>query len=426
MEQLVNWKNTHKRKALIVTGAKSVGKTYIIREFAKNNYKAFYEVNFLLNKNFCDVFDAGLSPETILTKLSLKIKNFKLIEGSTLIFLDNLEFCPEALTALKFLAEDSRFDVIGCGTYMYLAYSRTSSYPVGYVNTIKVEPLDFEEFLWARGVRQEVIDYTKEFYDSRKEVDSILHNKMFELFKEYMVIGGMPEAVNEFNSTNNFSNVLKVQKNILKRIRSDIVKYNTSKNATVILSCFNGIPIQLKKKNKKFQYSLVEKKINHDKVLWALEWLNCAGLINYSYKLNSIEEPFIAFQSFNCFKVYMNDTGLLVAMLDEGASDKIMSGNLGIYKGAIDENIIAEVFTKLGKKLYYFEKNSTLEIDFFIRYNNQVTAVLVKSADNTKSKSLKSVMENYGVKSGLKLSSKNLGSNNENVISLPIYMSMFL
>lgn len=426
LNDMLEWKNNHRNTCLVIIGARQVGKTFIIREFAKNNYDRFYEFNFLENSLYNEFFHDDLSVNTILKKMSLKIKDFEIVDGKTLIFLDEIQACPEAITALKFLAEDKRFDVIASGSMLGIAYNRTTSFPVGYIERIHMNSLDFEEFLWAKGINSGVIDDIKDFYCKRKTVDTFTHDTMLELFKEYIVVGGMPAVVLEYILTNNFSSVLKVQRRILDDYRDDIVKYAPNNDKTKIRACFDSLPAQLSKDNKKFQYKLVEKNSNQEKYGSSLEWLYDAGIINFCYNLTIPEAPLEGNKIKDCFKVYMNDTGLLVAMLDDGTNDEIMSGNLGIYKGAIYENIIAEVFTKLGKKLYYFEKNSTLEIDFFIRYNNQVTAVEVKSADNTKSKSLKSVMENYGVKSGLKLSSKNLGSNNENVTSLPIYMSMFL
>lgn len=427
LNDLIAWKNNKRNTCLMVIGARQVGKTFIIREFAKENYDSFYEINFFKNNTYKEIFNGDLSSENILTLLSLKLENFNLIEGKTLIFLDEIQDCPNALTALKFLAEDKRFDVIASGSMLGLTYKRTSSYPVGYVEELNMYSLDFEEYLWAKGIKQEVINYVKEFYDNKKTVDVSIHNRMLELFKEYIVVGGMPAVVNEFINTKNFALALNQQKNILNGYKKDILKYSDDDEKTRIRACFDSIPSQLAKDNKKFKYSLIEKKASSDKYRSSLQWLYDAGIINFCYNLSNPETPLEGNKINDCFKVYLNDTGLLIAMLDDGTNDQIMSGNLGIYKGAIYENIIAEVFTKLGKNLYYFEKNSTLEIDFFIRYNNQVTAVEVKSADNTKSKSLNSVMNNYGVINGIKLSSKNLGiSDKNNVISLPIYMSIFL
>ncbi len=426
VSELIDWKNNHKNKCLLVIGARQIGKTFIIREFAKENYDYFYEINFLENEKQKEIFKDDLSVDNIIKEISLRIPTFKVDDGKTLLFLDEIQECPQAITALKFLAQDKRFDCIASGSMLGMAYKRTSSFPVGYIDRIYMNSLDFEEFLWAKGVTDETINYIKEFYDNKKQVNMFAHNGMLELFREYIVLGGMPEVINEFLASNNFNVALNIQKEILDGYRDDIIKYAPEDEKVKIRACFDSIPVQLAKDNKKFRYNLVQKKADKSKLFNSLEWLYDAGIINFCYNLRNPEAPFEGNKIIDSFKVYMKDTGLLMAMMDEGSQLEIMNGNLGIYKGAIYENIIADVFTKSGKKLYYFEKNSTLEVDFFIRYNNEVTAVEVKSADNTKSKSLNSIMNNYGVKQGIKLSTKNIGYDSNGVLSLPLYMSMFL
>lgn len=426
VSELIDWKNNHKNKCLLVIGARQIGKTFIIREFAKENYDYFYEINFLENEKQKEIFKDDLSVDNIIKEISLRIPTFKVDDGKTLLFLDEIQECPQAITALKFLAQDKRFDCIASGSMLGMAYKRTSSFPVGYIDRIYMNSLDFEEFLWAKGVTDETINYIKEFYDNKKQVNMFAHNGMLELFREYIVLGGMPEVINEFLASNNFNVALNIQKEILDGYRDDIIKYAPEDEKVKIRACFDSIPVQLAKDNKKFRYNLVQKKADKSKLFNSLEWLYDAGIINFCYNLRNPEAPFEGNKIIDSFKVYMKDTGLLMAMMDEGSQLEIMNGNLGIYKGAIYENIIADVFTKSGKKLYYFEKNSTLEVDFFIRYNNEVTAVEVKSADNTKSKSLNSIINNYGVKQGIKLSSKNIGYDSNGVLSLPLYMSMFL
>lgn len=426
INELLEWKNNHNNKCLLVIGARQIGKTYIIREFAKENYDKFYELNFLENDDNKTIFGANLSSEYIITQLSLRIPDFTISEGKTLIFLDEIQVCPRAITALKFLAQDNRFDVICSGSMLGMAYNRTDSFPVGYLDRIYMNSLDFEEFLWARGVNEDAINYVKNLFINKKTIDDATHSRMIELFKEYIVLGGMPEVLTKFLETNNFNMALRVQKAILADYRDDFVKYAPVNDRVKIRACFDSIPAQLAKDNKKFKFSIVEKNSRSEKYKDSLEWLYDAGIINFCYNIRIPEAPLEGNKMFDTFKVYMNDTGLLMAMMDDGSQLEIIKGNLGIYKGAIYENIIADIFNKSGKKLYYFEKNSTLEIDFIIRYNNEITAVEVKSADNTKSKSLNSVMNNYDVKQGIKLSSKNLGVSENNVLCIPLYMAMFL
>ena len=285
--------------------------------------------------------------------------------------------------------------------------------------------LDFEEFLWANGISEEAIGYIKEYFEKKETVPLATHEKMMQLFREFIVVGGMPRVVSKFVETHNFTDVLELQQEIVSNYLEDIAKYAEGTEKAKARECFLSIPKQLAKDYKKFQYSLVQKGGTARKYGGSLMWLYDAGIINYCYNLGKPELPLEGNSINNQFKVYMNDTGLLMSMLEEGSSKNIIDGNLGIYKGAIYENIIAETFTKLNKKLYYFEYRDNVEIDFFIRKNDVATAVEVKSADNTKSKSMENIIKNWKVQYGIKLSSKNIGGN-ENVDSYPLYMAMFL
>ncbi len=247
---------------------------------------------------------------------------------------------------------------------------------------------------------------------------------MMELFKEYIVVGGMPRVVSEFVRSHNFANVLEIQKEIIRNYLDDIAKYAEGSEKAKARECFLSIPKHLAKDYKKFQYSLVHLGGTARKYEGSLMWLYDAGLVNYCHNLAIPELPLEGNSIDNQFKIYMNDTGLLVSMLEEGSNKDIIDGNLGIYKGAIFENIIAEIFTKLGRKLYYFEYRNQIEIDFFIRYNNKATAIEVKSADNTKSKSLNAIINNWNVEQGIRLSSKNLGGTDK-IDSYPLYMAIF-
>ena len=252
-----------------------------------------------------------------------------------------------------------------------------------------------------------------------------MHERLMELIKEYIVVGGMPRAVYEFVTTHNFANVLRIQKGIISDYLDDIAKYADGAEKAKARACFLSIPKHLSKDYKKFQYSIVERGASARKFGGSLMWLYDAGIISYCHNLSIPELPLEGNAMSDAFKVYMRDTGLLMAMLEEGSQADVIDGNLGIYKGAIYENIVADIFCKSGKKLYYFEQNGKLEIDFFIRARNTATAVEVKSADNTKSKSLNAVIAKYGVKHGIKLSAKNVGGT-EVFDSYPLYMAMFL
>ena len=425
LTELIEWKQNPDRLCLLIKGARQVGKTFIVRLFAKENYKHFIEINFVENPAYHAIFDGDMDVETLIKQISLRVPRAEFVPGKTLIFLDEIQLCPRARAALKFMAGDKRFDVIASGSMLGINYEDVPSYPVGYVDQLEMHSLDFEEFLWANGVQSGSVADIKEYFDSHKAVPTAMHDRMMELFKEYIVVGGMPRVVQSFVTNHNFATVLRLQKGIISDYTDDIAKYAKGAEKPKARACFLSIPKHLSKDYKKFQFSLVEKGGSARKFGGSLMWLYDAGIINFCHNLGAPELPLEGNAKSDVFKVYMRDTGLLMAMLEDGSQEDIIDGNLGIYKGAIYENIIADIFTKSGKKLYYYEKNNEIEIDFFIRRNKCATAVEVKSSDNTKSKSLNAVMQYQGIKYGIKLSTKNV-SKTDCVENFPLYMAMFL
>lgn len=424
-DELILWKNREDKRCLVVKGARQVGKTFSIDHFARENYAHYTYINFDENPAYKAIFDDDLDVDTLIKQMSLRIPGADLVPGKTLIFLDEIQNCPRARTALKFLAIDRRFDVIASGSLLGINYKDVPSYPVGYVDHLDMYSLDFEEFLWANGVTGQSIADIREYFENRRQVPAAMHDKMMSLFKEHIVVGGMPRVVHEFVTTHNFAGVFRLQKAIVADYSDDIAKYADGAEKTKARACFASIPKHLSKDYKKFQYSLVDSRGSARKYAGSLMWLYDAGIINFCYNLALPELPLEGNARSDAFKVYMRDTGLLMAMLEDGSQEDIIDGNLGIYKGAIYENIIADIFGKAGKKLYYFEYRSELEIDFFIRCKGQAAAVEVKSADNTKAKSMASVMDRFGVTQGIKLSSRNVGGTDK-VDSYPLYMAMFL
>jgi predicted AAA+ superfamily ATPase len=409
----------------MVKGARQVGKTFIIEQFARENYKHCVALNFEKNPAYKAIFDGDLDTDTLIKQISLRVPDAELVPGETLLFLDEIQSCPRARAALKFLTQDRRFDVIATGSLLGINYKEVPSFPVGYAEHLEMHSLDFEEFLWASGVTVTSIADIRECFDNRATVPAAMHERMMELFKEYIVVGGMPRAVSDFVTNHNFANVLKIQRGILADYEDDIAKYAVGAEKAKARACFLSIPRHLSKDYKKFQYSLVERGGTARKFGGSLMWLFDAGIVNFCHNLSRPELPLEGFAMSDAFKVYMRDIGLLVAMLGDGSQEDVIDGNLGIYKGAIYENIVADIFGKSGKKLYYFEQNGKLEIDFFIRANKTATAVEVKSAENTKAKSMESVFAKYGVKHGIKLSTRNVGGTDA-FDSLPLYMAMFL
>ena len=424
-DRLLEWKEKPQKMALLVHGARQVGKTYSITKFAQDHYQNYIYVNFDENPGYKAIFDDSLDMNTLISQISLRIPNVEMIPGKTLIFLDEIQNCPKAQTALKFVTQDARFDCIATGSLLGIKIKEIPSYPVGHIEHMDMHSMDFVEFLWGKGVPQETVLEIKSYYDRSEKLPPSMHERLMVLFREFIVIGGMPRVVQEFVDTGNFSSVLKIQRDIISDYANDIAKYAEGSEKVKARSCFYSIPKQLAKDYKKFQYSIVDKKGSARKFAGSLDWLYEAGIINFCHNLRSLELPLEGNAMNDTFKVYMRDTGLLVAMLEDGSQADIIDGRLGIYKGAIYENIIADIFGKLGKKLFYFEYSNQIEVDFIIRQNQEAVAVEVKSSENTKSKSMQNIIKNYGIKHGIKLSAKNIDIAPD-VKTIPLYMAMFL
>jgi predicted AAA+ superfamily ATPase len=424
-DTLHRWKAVPERKALVINGARQVGKTYIIEKFIKDHYRYAVGINFIERPQFKLIFEGDLSADSIISQITLLQPDAVFNPGETVIFLDEIQACPGAITALKFLSQDDRFDVIATGSLLGMSYKDVDSFPVGYTERVNMHSLDFEEFLWANEINQEHIDTLRDSFENKIPVPSVMHERMLGLFREFIVVGGMPEVVSTYVKTHHFGKVLNLQRNIIQDYTDDIAKYAEGAEKAKARACFLSIPRQLSRDYKKFRYSTVEKNGSARKYGGSLQWLFDAGIINFCYNLERIALPLEGNAIDDAFKVYMRDTGLLVAMLEDGAQTDIINGNLGIYKGAIYENIIADIFGKAEKKLYYYEYRSQIQMDFIIRYRDTATAVEVKSADHTKSKSMNAIITNYGVERGIKLSAKNIGVSGP-VETLPLYMAMFL
>lgn len=439
-EELIKWKENQvfKKKALLIKGLRQIGKTYIIRDFARKYYKYEVYIDFKRNSELKTIFDGDFSVDRILMDLSAKIVGLKFVPHETLIIFDEIQECANARTALKYFVDDGRYDVIASGSLLGIrGYNKKKSrgVPTGSEHIIYMHPLDFEEFLWAKGVSEEVISYLKECFESRKPISKVTHESLLRYFKEYICVGGLPEAVNIFLKTGNLNLVYQEQRDILEEYKDDFGKHlNEDENEEVdekllvkILEVFNSIPSQLAKENKKFQYSWIKKSARASEYIKAIQWLKEFGIISQCYNLSNLQKPLEGNKIDNIFKIYMRDSGLFIAMLDKGTAGEIISGNLGIYKGAIFENIIADSFSKMDRNLYYFEKDSGLEIDFVTTYNNEVTLIEVK-AKTGNTKSSKTILNNYStynVKKCIKLGEYNIGES-ENIITIPYYLAFLL
>lgn len=366
-----------------------------------------------------------MNVDTILSNITLYAScDCKITPGKTLIFLDEIQACPQARTALKFFSVDGRYDVIASGSMLGISCNNVPSYPTGYVEYLRMYPLTFEEFLWANNVSADIISNIRNSYEEKTEVNIALNEKMHQLFRQYIVVGGMPEVVQSFVTEHNYSTVLKLQRAILKDYENDIAKYAESTEKVKARACFKSIPTQLAKENKKFTYSVVEKNSKSSKYLGSINWLIDAGIVNICKNLSRLESPLIAFAQDEYYKIYMNDTGLLVAMLDNGTNAQIIEGDLGIYKGAIFENLIAQVLIANSRPLYFYNRNNSLELDFIIANDGAIIPIEVKVANN-KAKSLITLLSENNEMRGIKLVAGNVGVH-EQLTTYPVYMAMFL
>lgn len=427
---LLQWKNTPNHTPLIVKGCRQCGKTFSVRAFAKKHYKYEVYLNFFRNPDYVSIFNGSLEIDNLIIMMSALLGPKAVFEpGETVIILDEIQDCPEARTALKFFREDGRFDVIGTGSLLGVSgYGKQpKSIPVGSETLVEMYPLDFEEFLWANGITPQIIDKLKEYLSEEKPVPEALHSRMRQLLLQYTVVGGMPEVVKTFVNTKQMNSVLELQRNIVRSYEDDMIKYANDTDKPLIKECFQSIPKQLSKENKKFQYSVVKKGSTASKFKGSLQWIEDAGIVARCYNLELPELPLDGNAVYDVFKVYMCDTGLFVSMLEDGTQYDILRGNLYGYKGAIFENLMADIFTKMGRKLYYFHKDSGLEIDFVTRYKGGATLIEVKATTgNTKStKTVLAHPEKYHVSGAVKLGEYNVGRNDK-ILTIPLYMGFLL
>ena len=427
---LQDWKNKPNHMPLIIKGCRQCGKTFSVRNFAHNNYKHVVYINFLLNPEYASIFSGSLEidhltmlMETILGKSSVFVPH------ETIIIFDEIQDCPEARTSLKFFKEDGRYDVIGTGSLLGVkGYGKSpKSIPVGYETVVDMFPLDFEEFLWANDIKPAVIDYLKNCLESETPVTEALHSRLTELLNLYVVIGGMPNVVDAFVENHQLQEAFELQRNIVRDYEDDMVKYANEADRPFIKECFQSVPRQLAKENKKFQYSTIKKNAIAARYANSIQWIEDAGIIKRCFNLSKPELPLDGQALQDYFKIYMVDTGLFVSKLEPGTQQDILQGNLLGYKGAIFENLMADMLSKMGRNLYFYRKESGLEIDFVIRYKGKCTLVEVKATTGN-AKSLKTVLKNYEkyhIDQALKFGNYNIGRNGQ-MLTLPLYMGFLL
>lgn len=426
MQTLIGWKNTKVKECLLVKGARQIGKTFIIDLFGKENYGNYIYINFLIQPNLKEAFDGDLSAEDIYKRLSVFLRDVKFVENDTLIFLDEIQECPNARTALKFLAIDGRYDVIASGSLLGINYKEIPSIPVGYERQVEMHALDFEEFLWAIGVSEDTISYIKTFFDKSEKVPNEINEQMLKYLREYMVVGGMPDVVNTFVNTYHYGSVQDAQQKIMDAYLEDIAKYAPSADKPKARNCFLSIPRQLAKENKKFQFSVIESGGRARKYENSLEWLRDANLITFCYNVSTPQFPLVAYEKQDQFKIYINDIGLLVSMYGFEMKSAILSDTLkGAMKGGLYENLIADIMIKKGLPLkYYKNENNEQEIEFLLTQQENIIPIEVK-AGNGASISLNRFLQEQKSPIGYKFISGNVGVV-DNKITMPLYMATFL
>lgn len=416
-QKLLAWKNDSEHLPLIVKGARQVGKTESIRQFGKQNYRNVIEINFVLQKQYKSIFDNGFEVDTIVKNISLINPQLEFFPNETLFFFDEIQDCINCATSLKAFKLDGRFDVICSGSLMGINYNEIESNSVGFKEDYSMHSMDFEEFLWAKGYKDEQIEDMYQHMHQITPFSDIEWNVFSQIFKEYMVIGGMPAIVNMFVKNNNYSGTLKMQRQILLDYEEDITKYAGGLDKGKILNVYRKIPVFLGKDNKKFQISKVAHGARNREYIGVVEWLESAGMINICYCMEQPELPLRGNYNPDNYKIYFRDTGLLIASLDEEAQEDLRSNkNFNTYKGAVYESIVGDMLVKQGYQLYFYRnEKGTLEMDFFVRDTETLVPIEVKANDGATVSLNHLIMKNkYGdISYGIKFGNKNIGFNGQ-------------
>ena len=426
---LIEWKNSENRLPLIVKGARQIWKTNAIRNFGENYYETFIEINFALEPEFKSIFKRTFNVDEIIKEITMRRPEINLKPNSTLIFFDEMQECVSTATSLKSFREDGRYDVICSGSLMGINYKKIESNSVGNKQDYVMRSMDFEEFLWAKGYKENQIDDLYECMKECKPLTETTYDVMMTNFRDYMVIGGMPAIVSNYIENKNFSGVLSMQKQILLDYEEDITKYASGLDQSKILAFYKTIPVFLGNENKKFQISKITDGARNREYVGVMDWLERAGIINASYCLDELSLPLKGNYNPTNYRIYFGDTGLLIASLDEEAQDDLRKNqNFNTYKGAIYENIVGDMLVKAGYDLYFYKnEKGTLEMDFFIRDKNSLIPVEVKASNNSTT-SLNNLIDSDSykdIKYGIKLCNKNIGFNGK-FYTFPYFMTFLL
>lgn len=425
MKWLVDWKNSSNRKPLILQGARQVGKTYSALIFGKKYYDSVVYFNFENNSELIKIFERDLEPERIIRELSIN-SGKSIFKEKTLIFFDEIQACERALTSLKYFNENANeYHIIAAGSLLGVAVNREQySFPVGKVDLKTLYPLDFEEFLMAVN-EEKLIELIKESFE--KNIELSMHNKAMDLYKTYLVVGGMPAVVKEYIDKKDFDFVLATQKSINDSYVADMAKYATPHETTRIMATFNSIPAQLAKENKKFQYKVIKSGARAHEYETPVEWLRTSGVILKCTKCNEGKLPLAAYSDFNSFKVYITDTGLLCSKFGIPAN-AVLSDSIAFndFKGALTENYVCFSLNANGYIPYYWESKGSAEVDFLIQdKDGYIIPIEVKAAEHVRAKSLQQYIKKYQPKYAIRVSGKNFGFEN-GIKSIPLYATFLI
>lgn len=423
-EYLVNWNEKERKKSLIVDGPKQVGKTFIINEFITNHFVEDYSfyIDFKDNYRMSRMFKRNMDVTRIYEEIQLNNPEKRLVGGESVIFFDNIQLCPEILPYFRAFTEDGLYSIITACSSLDVILKSVPKYPVGFFERYHLDSLDFEEYLWASGYDQDQVQYFHNLFYDNELKDSSIHSVLMDLFREYIAIGGMPEVVSEYLIQNNFKLAFDIQRKI---IDSYLVEMEILSKYTLypkIIECFESLPNQLIKDNKKFQYRLVSPNGRASMYKNAVEWLVDSGIALKSYNVEKPIRPLVENKKDTTFKLYLHDPGLLVSMYGENTQLEILKGNLHVKNSAALENAVGTILHRNNYDLFYYEKNSTLDVDFVLTVNLEIVPLLVKEADNPKSKALKSLEDKFGIYTGLKLSSLNVLEGTPKEV-IPVYMA---
>lgn len=425
-DKLIRWKESQNRRALCIIGARQTGKTTIIREFGKKNYKYFVEINFVTDKDAEKIFDDSLDADTIIENLTA-FKMQKMEPGETLVFLDEIQECPNARSAIKFLVEDGRFDYIESGSLLGVRHREVRSYPVGFEEICYMYPMSFEEFIIANGVQESTLEMLDSCCRTESEVSQSVHDTMLKLFYTYIVVGGMPAAVQTYIITHDIGKVVNIQREILELYRLDISKCAEGNDKIKIRAIFDSIPSQLDDKNRRFFLSKVDKNGRQNRYENSFLWLSDAGVALPSYNVTEPQPPLQLNEKRNIFKLFMNDTGLLCAACMKNIQFDILQGNVAVNMGSILENLFAQAIKCNGFSLNYYESKKYGEIDFVVQNGMMIDLIEIKSGnDYTKHPALDNMMktDNWSFGEKIVFCKGNIRKQGE-ILYLPWYMIMF-